>query len=137
MSKYDNILEMSFNLKHERMSIANRSFQFAPFSALSGYSDLIKEKGRITEGKCDLDDDKKVLLNQKLKIINEYLAFKPEVTITYFEPDVKKDGGIYEKISSQIKKIDFIKQIIILENKLMIKCDDIINIECDELSFDE
>ncbi len=44
MSKYDSIINYDYKMFHPRMSIENRSAQFAPFSALTGFSDLIKEE---------------------------------------------------------------------------------------------
>ena len=38
-----------FALKHPRMSIYNRSAQFAPFAALTGHSESIKETARLTD----------------------------------------------------------------------------------------
>ena len=70
MSKYDDIIDYDYKMQHSRMSIRNRSAQFAPFSALTGYSELIKEKGRITDTKIDMDEDSKELLDIKLQIIN-------------------------------------------------------------------
>lgn len=32
--------------KHPQMSMLNRAAQFAPFSALTGYDEAIKEKGK-------------------------------------------------------------------------------------------
>ena len=53
MKSYDNIIELPhFEPKyHQRMSIYNRSAQFAPFAALTGYEDAVKEKGRLTDNK--------------------------------------------------------------------------------------
>ena len=48
--KYDDIinLEHPTSKKHPRMSLENRSAQFAPFSALEGYEDAVSEEARIT-----------------------------------------------------------------------------------------
>ena len=46
MSKYDDIINLPhYELKyHKRMSMESRSGQFAPFAALTGYDDQVKEK---------------------------------------------------------------------------------------------
>ena len=137
MSKYDDIINYNYVMKHERMSIGKRSAEFSPFSALSGYSDLIQEKGRITEEKKDLSIDDKELLDIKLSIINKNIFNKPKITITYFIKDFKKSGGKYETITDYIKKIDFIKQLIILSNNLKIKIDDILEIESQDIDFND
>lgn len=54
---------------------------------------------------------------------------KPEISITYFIPDLKKDGGEYVTISGIIKKIDTYNQIIILFDNTQIPINDIIDIK--------
>ncbi len=137
MSKYDDIINYDYIMKHPRMSIEKRSAQFSPFSALTGYSDLINEKGRITEEKKDLSVDDKELLDIKLNIINKNILNKPNVKITYFIKDNKKSGGKYETIIDSIKKIDFIKKNIILSDKKAIKIDDILEIESQDIDFND
>lgn len=43
--KYDDIINLEHHVstKHEQMSLENRAAQFAPFAALDGYSEAIKE----------------------------------------------------------------------------------------------
>ncbi len=56
MGKYDDIINMEHHVstKHPRLSIEQRAAQFAPFSALAGYSDEIKETARLTKNKIEL-----------------------------------------------------------------------------------
>ena len=49
--------------KHPRMSLEARSAQFAPFSALTGYEDAVKETARLTDKKIEIDDGLKQILN--------------------------------------------------------------------------
>lgn len=46
--KYNDIINLPHHIseKHERMSLEERSAQFAPFSALTGYDEVIKETAR-------------------------------------------------------------------------------------------
>ena len=48
MTKYDDIINLPHHVskKHPQMSLYARSAQFAAFSALTGYEDVIKEKER-------------------------------------------------------------------------------------------
>ena len=48
MNKYSDLINYEYRMKHERMTIQNRSAQFSPFSALTGYEELIEETGRET-----------------------------------------------------------------------------------------
>ena len=137
MNRYDDIINYDYKMKHNRMTIRNRSAQFSPFSALTGYEELIKEKGRITEDKIELLEDGRLELDMKLNIINQELLNKPVVTVTYFVKDRKKDGGKYETVSDYIKKIDFTKKTIILSNNLVIKIDDILEINSQDIKFND
>ena len=137
MNKYENIVDFDYRMKHDRMSIYNRSAQFAPFSALTGYSELIQETGRETTPKIDILEDDRDILDIKLKMINKELFNKPIVSITYFVKDSKKSGGKYETCEDYIKKIDFIKHFIVLSNNLKIKIDDILLINSNDIKFDD
>ena len=48
MNKYDDIINLPHHVSKYRthMSISQRASQFAPFSALTGYNDAIKEKSK-------------------------------------------------------------------------------------------
>ena len=45
MGKYDDIINLPHHIskKHPRLSIEQRAAQFAPFAALTGYEEQIKE----------------------------------------------------------------------------------------------
>lgn len=130
MNKYKDIINLPHHVSknHPRMSLNNRSAQFAPFSALTGYSEKIKETARITDKKIELDEGLKTVINNRLQIIKENIKSMPQVTITYFIKDQRKSGGSYKTIITNIKKIDEVNKIFILTNNEKIQIDDIINI---------
>ena len=92
------------------MSLYQRSAQFAPFAALTGYEGQVKETSRLTDKRIELDEEVKVMLDMKIQVIQEMLSNNPALEITYFIPDNKKEGGRYETIEDSIKKIDNYKQ---------------------------
>ena len=128
--QYDDIINLPHHVskKHPQMSLYARSAQFAPFAALTGYEDAIKETSRETSEKIDIDDELKSILDSKLQIIMEQIKNKPEISITYFIPDLKKDGGSYIIVTGIVKKIDLYNQHIYLANNTDIPINDIINI---------
>lgn len=128
---YDDIIntEYPFKLKHPRMSIHNRSSQFAPFAALNGHSESIKETARITDSKIELSENDKERINNQLCDINEHIKEKPLVEVTYFIKDSKKEGGKYKNFKAKIRTIDLVNQILILVNKEKIPINDIIKIK--------
>ena len=73
MNKYDDIINLEHytSKKRPRMSIDNRAAQFAPFAALTGYSDAVKETARLTETKKKLTEEQKTILNEKITAINK------------------------------------------------------------------
>ena len=114
ISKYKDIINLPHHVskKHPQMSIESRAAQFAPFAALTGYSDAIKETSRLTSEKIELDEEIKQDLDNKLKILQDKVHLKPKVTITYFVPDKRKQGGAYLTITGNVKKIDVYNQLI-------------------------
>ena len=53
MDKYEDIINLQHHesKKHPRMSLEERAAQFAPFSALTGYEDAVKETEIANEKK--------------------------------------------------------------------------------------
>ena len=132
-NKYNDIIDLPHHVSntHPRMSVYARSAQFAPFVALKGYDDEIKETGRFTNKKIDIDEELKNELNIKLKIITKNIFDRPKLTFIYFIQDERKDGGKYIKVKGSVKKIDEYKKIIVLEDNTKINIYDIVNIEGD------
>ena len=127
MGKYDDIINLPHHVSknYPQMSMYSRAAQFAPFAALTGYEGQIKETARLTNDRIDLDEELKSILDSKLQ---DKLNTKQTVEFTYFIPDSKKDGGKYVTVAGIIKKIDEYKQVIVLENKLEIPIQEIIDI---------
>lgn len=120
INKYDDIINLEHHVSkvHKQMSLENRSAQFAPFAALTGYEDEVKETARITEDRIELDEEQKIIINEKLNIIESQIAANPEISITYFVPDTKKEGGSYQTITEKLKKIDNYNNEIILCSRI-------------------
>lgn len=129
-NKYDDIINLKHHVSkvHKQMSLESRAAQFAPFSALTGYEDAIKETARITEERIELNEELKECLNEKIAVIKKQINSKPKVSITYFIPDSKKSGGKYQTIIGNIIKIDNYNKILVLENGIKIPITEIINI---------
>lgn len=128
--KYEDIINLPHHVskKHSRMSLEARSAQFAPFAALTGYDEAINETARLTSQRMEIDEELKEILDKKLLLIKEQIYTKPNITVTYFVPDSKKDGGEYVTLTGKLFKIDEYKQKIILENKTEIPISEIVEI---------
>lgn len=128
MGAYDDIINLPHptSTKHPRMPIIDRAAQFSPFQALSGYGAAIQETARLTDQKIELTEDEKVLLDEKLRLLLD----TGEVGIfTYFQPDWKKDGGAYITVRSVMKKIDRLKNQIILTDNTAIPIESLLDVD--------
>ena len=131
MDNYEEFMNIKhFEPKHPRMSKAQRVFQFSSFKALTGYNDVICETERLTDIKKNLSDEMKYLINEKLNLIKNNFKYD-NVTIKYFLKDLKKDGGKYIEINSNVKKVDLINKVIYLEKNIKVNIDDIYDIRSD------
>ena len=94
-NRYNEIINLPHHVSKMRpqMPMSDRAAQFAPFAALTGYDSAIKETGRLTDEKIEMDEEALNILNMKFKILVDSLDDEPEVTFTYFKPDERKAGG--------------------------------------------
>ena len=134
--KYEDIINLPHHVSPTRpqMSISDRAAQFSPFAALTGHDAAVKETARLTDERIELDESRKIILNEKLQIIAEHLTERPEIIITYFQPDERKNGGSYVKICGQVKKIDEIEHCVRLMDETKICIEQIYEIEGEVVS---
>lgn len=108
--KYDDILHLPHHVSptRPRMTMAERAAQFSPFAALTGHDEAIRETGRVTDGRIELAEDQRAALDRKYQLILSALerGEQPPVTVTWFRPDPRKEGGEYLSAAGAVKKID-------------------------------
>lgn len=119
---YDDIIRLPHptSAKHPRMPLADRAAQFSPFAALSGHSAALAETARLTDRQIELSDDDKAVLDQKQRILLEHIKEHPEISVTWFRPDEKKDGGQYITTTGRLKRIDEFNQVLLLAGDIKI-----------------
>lgn len=132
---YDDMIDLPHptSKKHPRMALIDRAAQFSPFAALTGHEAAIRETARRTDRRMELDEDVKIELDMKLRLIADHSAQRPEVHITYFQPDEKKDGGSYQVLTGCIKRIDDVQRVVLMTDGKQIAIDDIYEIESEFL----
>lgn len=121
MANEKNPYEDIINLPHhqaanrKQMSMYDRAAQFSPFAALVGFDGVIAETGRLTDRKVELSESEKVLLDQKLTLIDDVIQDKhhPEITVVYFVPDYLKEGGEYEEYTGKVRQVDTVDRKIV------------------------
>lgn len=130
MGKYDDIIHLPHptSKKHPRMSLENRAAQFAPFAALTGFDGLIREQGRRTEEQILLSEEQKEEISEQLGMLQEKIRDHPAVTLEYFEPDIKKQGGAYRELKGTLKRIDVTEQQVVFDDGSRIGFEYIVNI---------
>ena len=129
--KYDDIIHLPRHVSKTRpkMAIIDRAAQFAPFAALSGHDSAVKETARLTDERTVLDQYQKDAISERLQIISDLIKEQPEVSITYFQPDAKKQGGAYLIVSGTVKKIDEYERVVNMTDGTKILIDEIFGIE--------
>ncbi|MEG2021922.1 MAG: hypothetical protein RR087_09100 [Oscillospiraceae bacterium] len=133
MNNYDDIINLPHHVStaHPQMSILDRAAQFSPFAALTGYDDAVKETARLTDTKIELDEYEKTILNERLRLVTDCIEEYPEITITYYKPDSRKNGGAYITVTGCVKKIDDFEKTVYMTDGMVISIEEIFEIEGD------
>ena len=128
---YDDMLNLPHptSARHPRMSLSDRAAQFAPFAALSGHSAALVETARLTDRRLELDEDQKAALDLKQQMLMDRIDEHPDVSVTWFQPDGKKDGGRYVTTTGRLKRIDEVERVLVMEDKTTVPLDDVISID--------
>lgn len=134
-SCYDDIIDLPHPVskRHPQMPLSDRAAQFAPFAALTGHDEAIRETARLTDSSVELDEEQKEKLDQRLQMLLTEIGEDPlrehEIKATYFQPDEKKDGGAYVSVSGCVKKMDVYRRQILFTDGTALPMDNIISIE--------
>ena len=131
--KYEDIINLPHHVSATRpqMPMPDRAAQFSPFAALTGFDAAIRETGRLTDKKIELDEGAKAALDMKQAYLIEMIAEQPEISATYFLPDTRKSGGAYVTVTGNLKRFDEYERLLILTDGKKIPMDDIADIESD------
>ena len=131
MRNYEDIRNHErYQLKHHTpMSLESRAAQFAPFAALVGYDEEIGEAARSTDGREELSEDAIDALNQAFQKLLEHEEERLLVTVTYFQPDAKKDGGRYMTYTGNFRFSDAEKRVMTYVDGMVIGVEQVCRIE--------
>jgi len=104
---YADIINLPHHVSKDRprLSMHQRAAQFSPFAALIGYEDVVHEMERQTATERELNEDEKAELDRRIAVVIAHLTEHPVVTIEYFVPDERKDGGEYVFKTGVVDKI--------------------------------
>ena len=133
-NSYDDIINLPHPVSknHPQMPFRDRAAQFAPFAALTGHDAAIKETARLTDERLELSEEVIAQLNEKINIIRNNSGIEQNVSITYFIPDAKKNGGFYVTYSGIVRKVDEYEHTMIMTDQTVIPIEQISDIKCEE-----
>lgn len=117
-------LDRPVSQKYPQASMEDRAARFSPFAAINGYEDMVQEAARFTQPRIELDENRKAVLDERMR-----QSVGQTVTVTYFEPDPKKEGGTYVQVTGKIRRIDENKRRLLFEKGQSVAIDEIFDIE--------
>ena len=128
---YDDIINLPHptSKRHPRMPVHDRAAIFSPFAALSGHGAAIAETARLTDRRMELDEDTRAELDRKQAVLLEHMDEQPDVTITWFQPDERKDGGAYLTATGRLKKLRELERLLVLADGTEIPMEDVVALE--------
>lgn len=118
MGRYDDIIDLPRPVcrRAKPLTGPERAAQFSPFAALAGYEAAIREAARLTEPAVELAEDAAAALDEKLRLLVEHLPRRPAVTVTWFEPDERKEGGASRVFTGRLRRVDEAAGLLIFED---------------------
>lgn len=132
--QYDDIIHLPHHVsaRHPQMSLADRAAQFSPFAALTGHEAVIQETARLTDRFIELDEDEKAQIDRQLQLLKENQLWRPEIEVTYFQPDGKKSGGAYVTVQGKVKRIDEYGRRILFEDGTAVSLEEVFDVSIKE-----
>lgn len=132
---YEDIMNLPHptSARHPRMPRISRAAQFSPFAALTGHEAAITETARLTDRKAELTEDIKAELDRTQQILHEHITQQPEIAVTWFQPDKRKEGGQYITTVGRLRRMDEAQRMLWLTNGNQISLDDVVEIRTQPL----
>ena len=126
-TSYDDIISLPHYepRHHPRMSNLKRAAQFAPFAALTGHSEVLREEERRTEEKPDLDESEREQILRTLHAVTESLS-SVRLHVRWFVEDKRKSGGSFREAQEKVRRIDEYSGMLFLETGERIPLQDIV-----------
>ncbi len=111
------------------MPAENRAAQFAPFAALTGYDEEIREVCRFTDFRMLPGEDLQAELERKLNLLYAAQEEHPPAKLLCFLPDKTKEGGSFQTVKGNVLAIEPLEGLMILTNGTQIPIAHVCEIE--------
>ncbi|MGN1231775.1 MAG: hypothetical protein ACI4TP_07730 [Anaerotignum sp.] len=133
--KYDDIINLPHHQSARRphMSLYHRAAQFAPFAALVGYDEMVRDAADTLtlDKRVILDENEKRTLDKRIRALMKASDQRPKVKVCYFDDSANGLGGAYVSYIGIIKKIESYPTRLVMMDGKEIFAEDILNIEED------
>lgn len=112
MDDFSSIMNLPHHVskKRRQMALEERATQFSAFAALSGYDEEIDETARLTSPREAMSEDDIAELDVVFQQLLALEAEQPTITVTYYQPDERKEGGRYVVFSGVFRHFDVTKK---------------------------
>ena len=129
--RYDDIIARPHPVSAQRIPMARqkRAAQFAPFAALTGYDEVVRESARRTVCRPELEEDAQQALDLRLRLLAEYAHREPTVRVVYFAADARKSGGECRTVQGILERIDPSRRLLLLRTGECVPLNDILSID--------
>lgn len=108
--RYNDIIRLSHHQSELRphMTLHDRAAQFAPFAALVGYDNMVRDVAgyRLLEQCVILSEDEKNILDNNLHLVIERIKQSPKIKVVYFDEMVDGQKGRYVSHVGEVKKVE-------------------------------
>ena len=127
VERYSDIIDLPHHQSVRRpyMASYNRAAQFAPFSALVGYEDMVQDTVSLQamEKKKVLGEDDRKVLDEKLQILWKHVEESPEIKIVFY------NESSVRSVIGNLKRIKEYPLQLIFEQGMQIDGEDILSIQ--------
>lgn len=113
-----------------KMSVADRAKQFAPFSALKGLEEALKEKERILVERAELSEDSAAELSGRLSRIKKGMKIK---VVYYSGGEYVSEEGMVTRIDEIFRKLTVVKTEINMDDIIKITGEGLLVEECADI----
>lgn len=117
------------SVRVDKMSRSARAAQFSSFAALTGYDEMVDLASRFTQERGEVSEETAEHINECLEKIMDSYPQRIKAKITYFVPDEKKQGGSYQVIEGDVRRIDECALTVIFEEGRAVPIEDISDID--------
>ena len=94
---------------------------------------IYEEEERLTAEKIELDEGQRAALEERVQILLTLKDKKPEISITWFQPDARKAGGEYVTHTGCLLGYNGQDRVLVMEDGIQIPVDNLYSVEGEAL----